>query len=261
VNENEPAQSETQSELSNLSRPDPAFKREMQEAAAETGLKLREVEFPQIFRADIVLEVPDDADLSGTMFNFFGKYNIIEFKSENDRFNWRKYLVNEVRTDLFLIQNETLEINEVLTVYILAKYPREFFRYMVKHGFSFQQDKVHEWLYRAKTGGKDVVIVVCSELPLAKTYYRWLLFASSTTQKWHDFVKMIAREQELDLLERARNMRPKEFKLMASEILDILKQYPPKRQAKHRRDMLDLIKTELALYAKDDPECRFNFSC
>jgi hypothetical protein len=76
---------------------------------------------PQIFRADLVVEVPEDIDTSRSMFSFFKKYNVVEFKSENDRFTWRKYLVNQVRTALFLVQTENVEMQEVLTVFILSQ--------------------------------------------------------------------------------------------------------------------------------------------
>src|SRR5215468_11269987 len=90
---------------SNPIRPDPLFKTVTREAALAVGLELLDIELPQLLRADLILAVPQGKDLSGTLFDFLAPYSIIEFKSENDRFDAAELAKNLARSLLFLSEN------------------------------------------------------------------------------------------------------------------------------------------------------------
>jgi hypothetical protein len=75
-------------EKSNLLRPDPTFKDIIGQEAIKAGLELLNVEIQQLASLDLALAVPDKTKLPDTMFYFFNDVNLVEFKSENDDFNF-----------------------------------------------------------------------------------------------------------------------------------------------------------------------------
>jgi hypothetical protein len=65
-------------------RPDPMFKDITRQLAKDVGLKLLNIELPQMFRIDMAFSVPEGLDLSNTLFSFFLPFTITEFKSQDD---------------------------------------------------------------------------------------------------------------------------------------------------------------------------------
>jgi hypothetical protein len=67
-------------------RPDPAFKQILTDEARKIGLKRgpTELQIAQTTSSDMLLLVPQNVDLTATLFEFFRAVNVIEFKSGND---------------------------------------------------------------------------------------------------------------------------------------------------------------------------------
>jgi hypothetical protein len=145
-------------------------------------------------------------------------YNIVEFKSLSDKFNPLKFLDNVVRTCLFQQQKPEVPFSEVLNVYVIAFYPREFFKQMRKDKCPFRRDKKQKWLFHGNAAGHDIVIVVGRFLPVEKPYYRWLLFSQSTTAKLQEFATMLYKEGEMELLEDLVRLKPKEVKSVITQV-------------------------------------------
>jgi hypothetical protein len=93
-------------------RPDTLFKRMMREMAHRLGLQIIETEFPQTLRADNIFGVPSTVDLSKTAYHFFLAYNVIEFKRPDDSLTEVKFLTNEVRTSLLILNEKVKEASE-----------------------------------------------------------------------------------------------------------------------------------------------------
>jgi hypothetical protein len=109
-------------------------------------------------------------------------------------------------------------------------------------------------LYTARSGGKDIVVVVCGRLPLERQYFEWLLFAPSTSQKWRDFVTMLAEAGERELLVVAQEMRPKEYQPMESMIDEILEGKTEKQQKEHLEAWLRLVRSSMPRAKRKVPE-------
>src|SRR5690242_16357155 len=63
-------------------RPDPFFKLLTRVAAEQHGRKADETELQYSTRADFMLSVPPGISPEGTMFDFFRRKNVVEFKSQ-----------------------------------------------------------------------------------------------------------------------------------------------------------------------------------
>jgi 5'-deoxynucleotidase YfbR-like HD superfamily hydrolase len=65
---------------------------------------------------------------------------------------------------------------------------------------------------------------------------------------------MLARRGELELLAKARELRPKEFSIMQAELKELLyKELSPEERIRYREDKLDLIHLELEMFEEEDP--------
>ena len=67
--------------------PDALFKLVTRAEALRFGLKLLESEAQYTTRADLITEIPEGLDVSSSMFEFFRPVTVMEFKSENDKFD------------------------------------------------------------------------------------------------------------------------------------------------------------------------------
>jgi hypothetical protein len=229
--------------------PDTSFKAVTLKLAKEFGLETVGAEFQQTTIADLVLHVPDDKkeSLENTTFHFFRSYNVVEFKSLSDKFTPLLFLDNVVRTCLFQQQKSEVPFNKILNVYVIAFYPREFFKQMRLNKCYFKRDKEYKWLYWGNVAGHDVVIVVGRYLPLEKPYYHWLLFAQSTIEKLQEFAKILYKEGETELLQMLVRLKPKEVKTVITEIRSDRKKIIDKEL---RKDYNDLAK-ELIAYMRE----------
>jgi translation initiation factor 2B subunit (eIF-2B alpha/beta/delta family) len=81
--------------------------------------------------------------------------------------------------------------------------------------------------------------VVCRSLPLDKRYYKWLLFAPAKDGKWKQFIQRLAQNGELELLNTARNLRPKEFSmLITNDVFEkMMAELSPKEREAYAKDV------------------------
>ncbi len=205
------------------SRFDPFFKVLTRLEAEQLGLQMTETEL-QITtkRGDLILKVPPGLSLEGTMFHFFRLTNVVEFKSESDQFNLREYAKNQMRTDFIFLQEKHNSYDNILNVIVSSRLPRKFLNYAKSEGVRFRRDKEKPWLWRTKVGFQNVIIVVCLDLPLEELYYNWLIFAPANSQKWKEYLRLLAKEEKRDLLEIAKKLRPKEFDMTIKDIDKLL---------------------------------------
>jgi hypothetical protein len=251
--QNRPAQPEK--ETSPI-RPDPIFKEITRQAALEAGLQLRNVELPQLLLTDLLLQLPQDKDLSGTLFEFMRGYEQVslEFKSENDNFNRFEFARTLARSFLFYAEGALADYSQLLTVFVCAKRPTQLLKHLAEIGTKLEKEPSQPWLLRCKIWQLEVVFVVCRLLPLEKPYYNWLMFAPASSPKWREFVKMLVKNREKDLLDLVRQMRPKEFNRMTINLPELLKDLSPEERAQYEQDLVDLVSSELSRFEKSNPQ-------
>ena len=227
-------------------RADPVFKELMLEEAILHELEVLTVEFAQITRADMVLGVPDLAKILGTLFDFFRRYNIIEFKSENDQLDFEAFIKNVIRTHLFWLENQgkknKVSYKDILHVIISARFPESFFAEIAQEGIIFTATDERPWLFEAQVGLQKVVVVVCRNLPIEEKFLRWLVFAPSNTKKWKDLIVALLRQGGMAWLKRMERLKPREFgEYMASrDILELMAAgvYAPEVVKEYNADMV-----------------------
>ena len=195
-------------------RPDPLFKLVFREEALAVGLNLVETEFQYSTRADTVLIAPPSVDRTNTMFDFFRRDNIVEFKSEKDKFDLQEYARNALRTYYQFLQSNDKDFKNILNVIISSKLPRAFIKVAAERDIIFEQTENRPWLWRGEDGFQDVVIVVCRDLPIEPLYYPWLLFAPARSRTWKAFVTQLLRENNQTFLEKIENFKPKELEMI-----------------------------------------------
>jgi hypothetical protein len=173
-----------------------------------------DTEFQHITRADLVIEVPKEVDTTGTVFDFCFPFTVLEFKSENDPFNAREFVINQVRTAILFVQSKETDYSQFLNTYVLARYPKDFLDNAPQNGIVFTLDNKRPWLRWARVGFQNIALIICRDLPVERRFYRWLLFAPSDGKKWAEFIRKLRVEGEEELLELAEQLRPKEFRMM-----------------------------------------------
>ncbi len=206
------------------SRPDPVFKLLTRLEAEQYGLQAIETELQYSTRADLILAVPPGLSLADTMFDFFRAVNVIEFKSQNDKFDLREYARNALRTYLQFLQGKDQGFENILNLIISSRQPRTFLRYAEQHGVIFKQEPSKPWLWRKQGGFQEVIILVCRALPLEQRYYPWLAFAPSNTRKWQNYLVNLFLQGNEPLLEVIRQIRPKEYAEMNQQMQEKLKE-------------------------------------
>lgn len=239
-------------------QPDLVFKQLTLEKALETGLKniSTEIHLPQSTRGDLILTVPEGSELKleKTLFDFFRAINVVEFKSENDPFDERKFLKNVMRVDAIYNEDENLTFEKLLNVFVLAHLPQNFLRFAQEFGYEFEKTKNREWLLQENFGFQRVAIVICEKLPLEEKYYQWLVFAPSKTKKWHDFVKqLILTGKDDELLKAASAMREKEAQMVYKELIDS-GELDPQEKARITKDRIEAIQIALNDFQKNPEE-------
>jgi len=233
-------------------RPDPAFKEYTAEQARKVGLELRNVELPQLSLTDLVLAVPDNTDLAGTMFDFFGKVNVVEFKSENDLLTLPKMGYNQARAWLMFAKGEVARLEDLMSVFVCAHLPDTVVDFLKGETKDFRREQ--EWLIRCRLGGIEVAIVVCRLLPLERRYYWWLIFAPSDTPKWKGFVTSMLEQGEREIIDQVKRLRPKEYKKVATSFLEDLKGRSLEEQAERTKDLREIIELELGALEEMNPQ-------
>ncbi len=205
------------------SQADLIFKEITRLAATQLGLQASETEFQQTTtRADLVLTVPPGLALEDTMFDFFRAVNVVEFKSENDRFNLREYAKNELRTIIRFLQGKQENYDNILNVIVSARSPDGFLKQAREHGLAFEPEPDRPWLLRCQAGFQNVVIVVCRDLPIDQKYNDWLIFIPTDSRRWRKYLELLLLRGDIASLNTIRRMRPKEYADMTKDIIEHL---------------------------------------
>jgi hypothetical protein len=229
-------------------RPDPFFKRITLAIAHRLGLKIINAEFPQTLRGDNILGVPSTVDLSKTAYHFFMAYNVIEFKGADDSLTEFKYIINEIRTNL-LILNENVkdaDFDNTLNLIVCARYPERFFAFMKDKSHEFTSDATHKWLYRRKVGLQNVAIVVLRDMPLDEKYYEWLRLAPTDSPIWKELVKIAFRQQDWELLRDLWDLNHEVVEMTAQELDEVMSEMSPERLKRYLQHQAAGVKLSLA---------------
>lgn len=246
---------EAEVKKSNSVLPDTLFKILTRREVEESNLRISESEFQHITRADLIIEVPQGVDTAGTLFDFCSPTTVLEFKSENDEFNAREFVVNQVRTAILFLQansKEGQDYSRYLNTYVLARLPKDFLDNAAENGIVFTVAEGKPWLRRAKVGFQNIALIVCRDLPIERQFYRWLLFAPSDGRKWQAFIRRLKLEGEVELLDFAKKLRPREVavvKLNAEELWELARQegaLTPEVEARLAKERLEAIQIILS---------------
>lgn len=229
-------------------RPDPLFKDLTRKAALAAGLVLHNIELSQLLRTDLVLSVPDKVNVSNTMFHFFNRWNILEFKSENDTFDKAELLKILSRSFLFLSEYPEIEYKDFLTTIVCSYYPESVIEHLELEKTKLKRTVKYPWLLRFKVWNLEVAIVVCRMLPVEEKYYQWLLFAPSTSNKWEEFVKILLKNGRYDWLDVVSRFRIKELVVMNTK----LKEEIAKSPSKEKEELLELFEKMMKTFGKED---------
>ena len=200
------------------SRLDPFFKKVTRAIGEFNGLQAQPTELNYTPRADLILSVPPGVSLETTLFDFFAQVNVVEFKGENDRFDYREYVRNEIRTDMSFLDGDEADMGNYLNVFVLSRLPIAFLRFAATENVHFVNTPDRPWLYRASVGFQKVALVICRLLPLEPRYYPWLAFAPFGSLAWREYFWQIVRENNQIYLDLARDVYPQEVdKMMTQE--------------------------------------------
>jgi MgtE intracellular N domain len=244
-------------------RPDPAFKQVLTEEARKLGLKRgpTELQIAQTTSSDMLLLVPSGTRVKDTLFEFFRAVNIVEFKSANDPLTLQTLEIQLARLYLLLAENSDYQFEQTLNIIVSARYPREVFGYSESKGYPFKgegkdptDEESEDWLYRANLGYQDVVVVVCEQLPLKPLYLDWLIFAAADSETWREAVLLAVKEHKLEILKLAREMHPKEYEAMGSNIKMLFEQYSPQERERLKRDWFDVLEDILPQMGREEPK-------
>lgn len=229
-------------------RADPTFKRVTEKLvlAANADSKATELKNKQLTSPDLFVELPPGTNTRGTLLDFFRQYTIIEFKSRNDTFTAHKLLAHTGRVTIWQSEQLKIKPKQVLNVFVVSKLPPKLLGELARQwGYPFKRKRGRPGFYKTRVGSQDIVLVVCSELPLEPKYGAWLLFADPTTEKWREAVRMMADNQQLDLLEEAAGLYPREYKMMTTEIEERLAYLNPQEQEEYLDAVDDLAEDRL----------------
>jgi hypothetical protein len=194
--------------------PDTIFKSLTRREVEEQNFRVSDTEFQHVTRSDLVIEIPEGVNTAGTAFDFCAPITVLEFKSENDPFNNREFVINQIRTGILFLQDKSEDYTRFLNAYVLARYPKKFLDNAPNNGIVFTIDQERPWLRWATVGCQRIALLVCRDLPIERRFYRWLLFAPSDSKRWSEFIEKLEKEGNQELLDVAEQLRPKEFQML-----------------------------------------------
>lgn len=209
-------------------RPDPAFKRLLERFFEKRNIKSKatELKSKQLTSPDLLLEVPPGTNLENTVFDFFRRYTIIEFKSRNDTLTLAKFRSQLGRVHIWAGEHEEVAEHDILNLIVSARNPQSLRHTLEARGLKFELlQKNKTGIYSLHLELQDIILIVCSELPVEPEYAELLLFADANTETWRKAMRMMADNHRLDLLEEAEKLYPKEYRTMSSEIEERLGYY------------------------------------
>jgi len=136
----------------------------------------------------------------------------MEFKGQNDHFNVQSFEVQLARIYLWHSQNhQRASYNRILNVIVSSRYPGNVFDFSAERGSPFTKVNNQDWLWQARIGWQDVVVVVCENLPIARPFYPWLAFAPGKSLAWNGFIRAVVADQDWNLLSWLVQARPEEI--------------------------------------------------
>jgi len=192
--------------------PDPIFKEITRLVAVQAKMEAIETEYQQTFRGDLVLKASKRRSLMGTLFDFFLIYNIVEFKSENDKFDATELAKLEARARLLIAQHIGATYGNTLNVVVCSHKPVKVLNLIKRLGYQMLQ--VTPWLILCKCGLVEIMIVTCHQLPFEKRYYPWLVFTPSDNKRWREVIQLFLEQEQYQYLAAMRSIRVKEFAML-----------------------------------------------
>jgi hypothetical protein len=242
-------------------RPDPRFKFWTEKLLKALGIKAVATDLPQLLSADMILEIPPEshAKLESTLLAFLRsfRYAVMDFKGQGDNLNLDKFLLNVARTATFCTKVKPNEDKlHVLNLIVSSRLPEDLLALANRNPDhpEFTNTPERPWLWQGGTFYQNYIIVVCRDLPLEESYYDWLIFAPSDSDKWKNFAKMMLRENRTEILEELFRLHPKEMKPMIADHLEEMKQLDPQQRQKLYQDYRDLAETAVELLEEAWPE-------
>jgi len=152
------------------------------------------------FRIDFSLQKKDDTIPTKGIFNYFKRYNILEFKSLNDLLNivlMIKYL-GQLLWWLYIRKSDAKEgkghdisLEDVTLTIITVRRPREVLkelRRVLGNQLNVRYSGHYQWFVM----GVEVHLVVINQLPVTREHYAWLSFAEGT--KYQQYQENLAQD-------------------------------------------------------------------
>jgi hypothetical protein len=236
-------------------RADVVFKDVTSKMAQAIGLELLNVELPRLPSTDLIVHVPTGKDLTDTIFDFFAPYDILEFKSENDKFNFYEFLYSLARSLLFFARFELEKDEELLNVFVCARKPDGVIKALRKRKIRVKADAGKPWLLRAKYGTLYIVFIVCRLLPVKEAKYdRWLIFAPTDDAIWQEFVKIAVIEGKRNILDLMRFFRREDLLKMVVKLKKDLDELPLEKRRREDLRVIELLQELIEMYEEDSPE-------
>jgi hypothetical protein len=236
-------------------RADALFKELMGEMATAAGLDLLNVELPRLQLTDLIIHIPTGTpNLEDSVFELFLPYTIVEFKSENDKFNQFEFAQILSRTLLFYAKFGKADYDEILTLFVCARYPESLIKHLEANGIKIETDPENAWLLRTVYGTLKIAFVICRLLPLEEKFFRWLIFAPTDSIKWEEFVKMIVLEDKVEIVDFFEYFRYKEFSEMVTKFETEIKNLDDPEITEVTKKGFESWRRILAYWAEKKPE-------
>jgi len=183
------------------------------------------------FRIDFVLQMIDVAIHIVGIFDYFREYNLLEFKSINDRLDM--VLVDKYIGQLFwwlfskrkgvkegigsLIKNDEVTLT-VITVGNPRNAIKELKDYLGEEGFDTIENGIYQW----EVMGVLVRLIVINKLDVRREHYGWLIFSEG--EKYNEYKENLIEESKQDdslqvYLELLNEIEKEGKERMADEIL------------------------------------------
>jgi len=195
------------------------------------------------FRIDFVLQKIDGTIYIVGIFGYFRKYNLLEFKSINDRLDMTlvdKY-IGQLFWWLFAKRRDAkkgvsgyIRNDEVTLTIITVGNPRNTIKelkdYLGEEGFEMVANGIYQW----EVMGVLVRLIVVNNLDVIREHYGWLIFSEG--EKYNEYKEKLVEEIKQDdsfqvYLELLNDIEKEGKERMADEILrKILADMPIERK-------------------------------
>ena len=215
------------------------------------------------FRIDFSLQKKDDTILTEGIFNYFKRYNILEFKSLNDPLDivlMIKYL-GQLLWWLYIRKSDAKEgkghdisLEDVTLTIITVRRPREVLKEL-RRVLGNQLNVCYSGHYQWYVMGVEVHLVVINQLPVTREHYAWLSFAEGT--KYQQYQESLAQDIQQNeafqvYLELLQELEEEGKERMAYEVLARIMMKMPTE--KRRQIWKELSPTELREVLEELPK-------